>query len=58
MHPVSHLPLIIPDIMRQLCRAGGNWEDVRYSVNELIATRFKFRPGGAGAARKLFSHRS
>jgi nucleoside-diphosphate-sugar epimerase len=58
VHPVPHLPLIIPHIMRQLWRGGGNRGDIRYSANKLMATGFKFRLGVAGAARKLFSHHS
>ncbi len=58
MHPVPHLPLIIPHIMRQLRRGGGNRGDVRYSANKLMSAGFKFPLGVAGAARKLFSHLS
>jgi nucleoside-diphosphate-sugar epimerase len=58
VHPVPHLPLIIPHTLRQLWRGGGNRGDVRYSANKLMSAGFKFRLGVAGAARKLFSHHS
>ena len=53
VRPVPHLPLIIPHILRKLCRGRGNWGDVRYSSEKLISEGFKFPLGVKGAVKQI-----
>ena len=55
VRPVPHLPLIIPHILRKLCRGRGNRGDVRYSTEKLISEGFKFHLGVEGAVKQIIS---
>ena len=52
---VSHVPLIIPHVMRRLWRGTGNKGDVRYSSKRLMDTGFRFSLGLEGALRRTIS---
>ncbi len=42
VRPATHLPVVVPYILRKLWRGIGNRGDVRYSSKKLLATGFKF----------------
>ena len=51
--PKRHLPIIIPYILRWLWRGSGNYGNVRYSSERLLATGFHYRLGVEGAVRSI-----
>ena len=53
--PMIHLPLIIPHILRNLWRGSGNYGNVRYSSEKLLATGFRYRLGVEGAVHRIAS---
>jgi nucleoside-diphosphate-sugar epimerase len=53
IHPVPHLPLIVPCILRRILRGAGNRGDVCYSANKLLATGFHFHLGIERAVRQI-----
>jgi len=55
VRPIPHLPLIIPHILRRLCRGNGNRGDVRYSSEKLISAGFRFPLGVKGAVKQIIS---
>ena len=50
-----HLPLVIPHILRRLRRGSGNYGNVRYSSEKLLATGFRYHLGVEGAVRSIAS---
>jgi nucleoside-diphosphate-sugar epimerase len=55
VRPVAHLPLIVPHILRTLCRGRSNRGDVRYSSEKLLSEGFHFSRGVVGAVKAIVS---
>lgn len=53
--PVTHLPLIIPFLLRKLVHGQSNRGDVRYSSEKLISAGFNFNLGLKGAVQQVIS---
>jgi nucleoside-diphosphate-sugar epimerase len=53
VHPVLHLPLFVPYVLRRIIRGMGNKGDVRYSSKKLMETGFIFRLGVKGAVNRI-----
>lgn len=48
------MPIIVPYLLRRLCRGKGNRGDVRYSPKRLLATGFAFPLGLTGAVKEIY----
>jgi nucleoside-diphosphate-sugar epimerase len=51
--PKIYLPIIIPYILRRLCKGSGNYGNVRYSSEKLLSTGFRYSLGVEGAVRRI-----
>ncbi len=55
VRPVSHLPLVVPYVLRRIVRGTGNRGDVCYSSKKLMETGFVFKMGLHGAVSRIAS---
>jgi nucleoside-diphosphate-sugar epimerase len=51
--PVIHLPIIIPHILRRLCRGSSNYGNIHYPSEKLLSTGFRYGLGVEGAVRRI-----
>ena len=53
LDPVTHLPIVVPYILRWLWRGTGNYGNIRYSSEKLLSTGFRYGLGVEGAVRQI-----
>ncbi len=51
--PVSHLPPVVPHLLRKMIRGRSIMGDVHYSAEKLLKTGFTFKLGFEGAVRRV-----
>jgi nucleoside-diphosphate-sugar epimerase len=57
LRPLSHLPIIVPYVLRRIRLGSCNYGNVRYSSAKLLSTGFRYHLGVEGAVRHIVASR-